>query len=297
MISATRGKDHNKEKIESGAIKLYVVQEIISHEKLFLLKGERGTRVITGSANFSDRVFSGTQNESYVCFDDDPDVWEHFNAAYERIKDRSTASIIEQAQIDDEFDPENLPALTPVRNAAAQKVILVQDAPPEPSIVHRAAAKPLKRYAGISSAVQAKGGMVKIDRPAAQRAVRDVKCNWRTREENPEESLSIHLDSGEISLFGKPLDLDVSKEDVASDARAWAAYFDGYQVFRGEHEKLARDYFTFWSWFYAGPFLCDLRNAALVFDDMDKGALGSTPTPLSRTTTYGSKSTRRWCSP
>ncbi len=26
--------------------------------------------------------------------------------------------------------------------------------------------------------------------------------------------------------------------------------------------RSSRDYFTFWSWFYAGPFLCDLRNAA-----------------------------------
>nr|MBA3617440.1 hypothetical protein [Rubrobacteraceae bacterium] len=76
LISVTRGKDHIKEKIDSGAIKLLVVQEIVSHEKLFLLEGEHHTRVITGSANFSDRAFSGAQNESYVCFDDDPAAWE-----------------------------------------------------------------------------------------------------------------------------------------------------------------------------------------------------------------------------
>lgn len=241
LISATKGKDHIKEKIESGAIKLYVVQEIVSHEKLFLLEGDSGTRVVTGSANFSDRAFSGAQNESYVCFDNDPAAWQHFNAAYERIKDRSTTSIIERAQIDGEFDPKKLPALAPARKGSAvPKVVLVQDAPPETSIVHRAAAKPPKRYGDISSAVQAKGGMAKIDRPAAQRAIRHVRSNWRTREENPEESLSIHLASGQISLSGNPLDLDVSREDVASDARAWVAYFDGYRVFRGEHEKLAR---------------------------------------------------------
>lgn len=270
LISATRGKDHIKDKIDSGAIKLFVVQEIISHEKLFLLEGEAGTRVITGSANFSDRAFSGVQNESYVCFDEDPAAWEHFNNAYEKIKDRSTTSIIERAQIEGEFDPSNLPAFTPAhkdRDATNPKVILVQDAPPETSIVHRAAAKPPKRYGGISSAVQAKGGMAKIDRTTAQRAITHIRSNWRTREENPEESLSIHLDSGEISLSGRPLDLNAPEEEIAADVRAWIAYFDGYRVFRGEHEKLARDYFTFWSWFYAGPFLCSLRNAALVRGD------------------------------
>ena len=270
LISATRGKDHIKAKIDSGAIKLFVVQEIISHEKLFLLEGDAGTRVITGSANFSDRAFSGAQNESYVRFDDDESAWDHFNAAYERIKARTTTSIIERAQIDGEFDPENLPAFAPARNngkSATPKVILVQDAPPETSIVHRAAAKPPKRYGGIPSAVQAKGSMAKIDRPTAKRAIIHVKSNWRTREENPEESLSIHLDSGQVSLSGKPLDLEVTDQQVAADVRAWVAYFAGYRVFRGEHDKLARDYFTFWSWFYAGSFLCDLRNGALVRGD------------------------------
>lgn len=270
LISATRGKDHIKEKIDSGAIKLLVVQEIVSHEKLFLLEGESGTRVITGSANFSDRAFSGAQNESYVCFDDDPTAWEHFSDAYEKIKNRSTTSIIERAQIDGEFDPANLPAFAPARKdrgASTPKVILVQDAPPETSIVHRAAAKPPKRYGGISSAVQAKGGMAKIDRPTAERAITHVRSNWRTREENPEESLSIHIDSGEVSLSGRPLDLDAPEEEVAADVRAWVEYFDGYRVFRGQYEKLARDYFTFWSWFYAGPFFCTLRNAALVRGD------------------------------
>jgi phosphatidylserine/phosphatidylglycerophosphate/cardiolipin synthase-like enzyme len=152
LIDETRGKDFIKEKIESGAIKLYVVQEIISHEKLLLLEGEPGTRVITGSANFSERAFSGAQNESYVCFDNDLDAWEHFNGVYEKIRDRSTTSIIERLQIDGEFSPENLPALSPARkDSSSPKVILVKDGPPDGSVVHKAVrSKPPKRYGGIS---------------------------------------------------------------------------------------------------------------------------------------------------
>lgn len=269
LIDETRSKDHIKEKVTSGAIKLYVVQEIISHEKLFLLEGEAGTRVITGSANFSDRAFSGTQNESYVCFDDDPAAWEHFNKAYERIRDRSTTSIIERAQIEGKFDAKNLPAFSPARkDSSSPKIILVQDGPPEPSTIHKAVrSKPPKRYGGISSAVETKGGVAKVDRTAAQRAVRYVKSNSRTQEDNPEEYLGIHLDSGDVTLSGKDLDLSVSAEDVGADVRAWLDYFDGYTLFKGQHEKLSRDYFMFWSWFYAGPFMCDLRNAALVRGD------------------------------
>ena len=269
LIDATRSRDFIKEKIESGDIRLYVVQEIISHEKLFLLEGQGGTRVITGSANFSDRAFSGAQNESYVCFDDDPGAWEHFSGVYEKIRDRSTTSIIERAQIDGEFDPENLPALSPARkDSQSPKVILVQDGPSDLSIVHKAvSAKPPKRYGGITSAVETRGGAAKIDRPTAQRAVRYVRSNSRTQEENPEEYLSIQRDSGKVMLSGKDLDLNVSPDDVGKDVRAWLEYFDGYRLFKGQHEKLARDYFMFWSWFYAGPFVCDLRNAALARGD------------------------------
>jgi len=68
LIDATRGTDFIKEKIESGAIKLYVVQDIISHKKLFLLEGEAGTRVITGSANFSERSLSTCSRSPHQCY-------------------------------------------------------------------------------------------------------------------------------------------------------------------------------------------------------------------------------------
>jgi RNA helicase-like protein len=89
--------------------------------------------------------------------------------------------------------------------------------------------------------------------------VRYVKSNSRTQE----EYLSIHPDSGLVLLSGKELDLNVPAEAVATDVHAWLGYFSGYRLFKGQHDKLAQDYFMFWSWFYAGPFVCDLRNAAL----------------------------------
>jgi hypothetical protein len=168
LIEAPRGKDFIKEKIELGAIKLHVDQDIISHEKLLLLEGEAGTRVITRSANFSDCAFSGAQNESYVCFDDDPAAWKHFNGAYERIRDRATTSIIERTQIDGEFDAANIPALSPAgEGSKSPRVILVQDGPPDLSTVHKALRRPPKRYGGISSAIETKGGVAKIVRLGA----------------------------------------------------------------------------------------------------------------------------------
>lgn len=68
-------------------------------------------------------------------------------------------------------------------------------------------------------------------------------------------------------MSGKVLDLEPKDSEVARDARLLLEYFGGYEHFRGNAEKLARDYFTFMSWFYAGPFICDVRNAALSRDE------------------------------
>src|SRR4051794_14296644 len=62
-----KSADPLREKIEAGNLRLFVVKDLVSHEKLFLLEAEGGKkRVLTGSANFSERAFSGTQNEGYV---------------------------------------------------------------------------------------------------------------------------------------------------------------------------------------------------------------------------------------
>ena len=140
----------------------------------------------------------------------------------------------------------------------------MQDGPPDLTTVHKAVrSRPPKRYGGISSAIETKGGVAKINRQTAQPAVRYVKSNSRTQEENPGEYLSIHPDSGLVVLSGKELDLNVPAGAVETDVHAWLEYFSGYQLFKGQREKLARDSFMFWSWFYAGPFVCDLRNSAL----------------------------------
>ncbi len=63
-------------------------------------------------------------------------------------------------------------------------------------------------------------------------------------------------------LSGEQLTLSPPEVEVKRDVNLFLDYFRGYEHFRGDAEKLARDYFTFMCWFYAGPFVSDLRNAA-----------------------------------
>jgi len=270
LIAEAKSYDHIRQKIDAGTLRLYVVQEIISHEKLFLLDGPAGRRVITGSANFSDTAFAGTQNESYICFDDDPLAWDHFSAKYDRIRQTATTRITKQAVLDETFDVTKLPALAPGSpHAEAPKIIVVTDRPPPPTAVQKALSqKTPKQYTGLSGVLTSDKGVVRLDRGATSRVVQYVRSNARTETENTEEYLSIYRESEQVVLSGQPYHLDVAPEAVRADVFTFINYFKGFDLFRGgDPTRLTRDYFTFMSWFYLGPLICDFRNRALARDE------------------------------
>ena len=50
----------------------------------------RSQPVVIGSANLSERAFSGKQSETLVVFDDDAAAWEHYNRMYDTIRDSAS---------------------------------------------------------------------------------------------------------------------------------------------------------------------------------------------------------------
>lgn len=266
LAAEVKGVDSLERGISSRDLKLYVATEIVNHEKLFLLEGERATRVITGSANFSERAFSGRQNESYICFDDDAGAWDYFAEKYERIKSCSTTSISRKALLSEDAGLESLPVFASDEDSedATTPVTLAVGKPPTPSVVQKMVSpRGSKKYEGISQALPSRNGRVKIDAQSASKAVRYIKSHSRAEGENPEEYMSLHPETGRVVVSGKTLDLQPSEGEVARDAGLLLEYFRGYERFRGDAARLARDYFTFMAWLYAGPFVCDMRNAAL----------------------------------
>jgi PLD-like domain len=266
LVKEIKGQDYIKQKIAEGEMNLYVVKDLVSHEKLFLLEGEHGTRVITGSANFSEKGFSGSQNESYILFDNDSDAWEHFNEKYEKIKSRSSLPITKKALLAEKAEAENLPVFSLGEPDGPGSLVAVPESPPGLSIIHKMLKTP-KRHTGLSEVIRSKNGSALVDKPTASRAVKYIKSNSRSAESNPEEYLTLDENTGRIILSGKELDLETLEEEVASDVNLLVEYFGGFDQFRGDTEKLKRDYFTFMSWFYASPFICDWRNAALARED------------------------------
>jgi hypothetical protein len=260
------GKDVIEQKIDADKMRFYVLRDSISHEKLFLLSGEPGTRVISGSANFSERAFSGHQNESYICFDNDPAAWEYFTKRYDTLK-AGAETFSRKAVRDKYFDPADLPVFSPgqAELGAPPKIIVIQDSPPQPTIINRMidVKAPPKRYSGLSTVIPAdRAGTYQMDRAQTTKAVQYIKSNSHTETENPQESLQIYRQAGQVILSGKELNLDVSRDAVRTEVDLLVKYFQGYSRFKGNSKKLARDYFTFMSWLYISPFVCEFRNHA-----------------------------------
>ncbi len=276
ILKPTASDDMLRRKIDTGALRFFVVRDMISHEKMFLLEQiETGRkRIITGSANFSERAFSGNQNESYIVFDDDEAAWDFFTAKYERLKTSSTMHIVKEAIATDDFSTGNLPVFNASQPSSVLEretippVILVRDAPPQPTIINKVISqKTPRQYMDLNRVVAAERGVMRFDRKIALQTVQYIKNSSRTETENPTEYASIDAASGTVIVSGKQISLEAEPSEIARDVRLLTEYFDGFKHFRGNTARLTRDYFTFMSWLYISPLICDFRNAALARDE------------------------------
>ena len=82
--------------------------------------------------------------------------------------------------------------------------------------------------------------------------------------EDEHSDVYLSYDGKDFVLSGEVMSLETPPEDVRGDVSRWLEFFGNYENgFRGDVARLQSDYFTFMSWFYFSPMLCDVRNAAL----------------------------------
>ncbi|MGH7156245.1 MAG: hypothetical protein ACREF3_20155, partial [Acetobacteraceae bacterium] len=70
-------------RVAAGTLRFRLLKGRPSHEKLYLLSGPAGQRVLTGSANLSLAAFEGRQHEMTIAFDG-ADAWAVFDGYYRR---------------------------------------------------------------------------------------------------------------------------------------------------------------------------------------------------------------------
>ena len=272
MNMADRRHAYILSQVQNGKAAFRVLRRQVAHAKLYLMEnsGDGRNRVIVGSANLSERAFSGTQSETLVKFDNDPEAWAHYSRMYQGIRDSASDEIPLPPEriIIAEIEIEEVPAV------ADQSSTLVIDRPADetggnsfPIQVER-----IERVAAaISPHVAAaappfRNGSQRIT-PEVKREISRIKL-VKSAEDSNNRYFTLNRSDEKAILSGEEFPLDWTAEKVAADARLMVEYFNNYDgAFEGDVSRLQRDYFILWSWFYFSPFICDMRSRALLLGE------------------------------
>jgi len=255
------------ERVHSGRARFYVVKDNIAHAKLYLLESDRPKRcrVIVGSANLSEKAFGGKQPETLIVFDDDIEAWEHYSREYDAVKETASDRVdipvnLREAEISFVDTPVlRDPGQTVFQAPSVEELTL-------PQVLHKVEelAVPIDRV--ITPQIPRENGRYVIT-PSVKAEIK--KMRWQKGQSQSVEtkptSLTIHPESRHVSLSGVHVPLETDTEGLRRSSEAIVEYFNNYELgFVGDVPQLQRDYFTFMSWLYISPFICDLRTRAVV---------------------------------
>ena len=255
------------ERVHDGRARFYVVKDNIAHAKLYLLEADepRRRRVIVGSANLSERAFGGKQPETLIIFDDDIEAWEHYSREYDAVKETASDHIdmpvdLREAEIAFTDTPVlQDPGPTVFQAPAVEGMTL-------PQVLHKVEdlAVPIDQI--VSPQISRENGRYVVT-PSVKAEIKRMR--WQKGQHQSDEtrptSLTIHLESRHVSLSGVHVPLETDRDGLQRSSEAIVEYFNNYELgFVGDVPRLQRDYFTFMSWLYISPFICDLRTRAVV---------------------------------
>jgi hypothetical protein len=253
-----------------GRARFYVLGKYIAHAKLYLLSNSNGrTRIIVGSANLSERAFSGKQRETLVKFDDDGEAWRYYSQMFDQIRDAAADEIhlpedrISRAEIEVSETPV-------IANKSATLVI----EPPSSEVTELAAPVQISRVEKVAAALgTAISAVIPPIRGGKQRITPEIKREIsrihlvKSVEEVDNRYFSLDRTNDSALLSGKPFPLEWDNNAVTTDALLLLDYFQNYEgAFEGNVPRLQRDYFALTSWLYFSPFICDMRSLALLQD-------------------------------
>ena len=259
---------HILSEVRLGRARFRVLRQSIAHAKLYLLEDSASgrTRVIIGSANLSERAFSGLQPETLVKFDDDALAWEHYTQMYDRIRDSASDEIPlpEDRIVEKDIGLEEVPAIVDdMTNLVIDQVNAEELTISVPVQVDRIEKLAIALEPKISAVVPPfRSGKQQIT-SQVKREISRIKM-VKSAEEADNRYLSINRSQGTAILNGESFSLEFDDALVRSDAELLVEYFRNFENFEGDVDRLQRDYFILWSWMYFSPFMCDVRSLALI---------------------------------
>ncbi len=257
------------ERIATGQARFWVLRQFVAHAKLYLLSSARSTRVIVGSANLSERAFSGNQPETLVVFDNDQAAWGHYSRMFEAIRDSGAdeISLPEDRIVQAEIEVTEAPVLSD------DSTTVVIEAP-DPAVVEMSVPVQVERIEKVVAVLKPRlAAAIPNFRSGRQRITPVVKRELsrirlvKSSDEADSRYFSLDRINGKAMLSGEDLPLRWDSRSVRTDASLILDFFGNYEgAFEGDVPAHQRDYFTLMAWLYFSPFICDLRSLAHLRD-------------------------------
>ena len=272
--------------MSAGRLKCYVSRGTASHEKIYILHADDGRmRVITGSANASERAWNATQRENIVCFDDGQ-AYRHYKALFDDFV-VSCADNVEftARRIDPELeDGTDIPI---IHTLQSQKVVVINDTSDKEAEQFSYEVQSLSKNLQPLMPKKEKNGKFILSVEGIIPFSRKYKdfSTARLVEQQKMPRLHISYTAKGVTFNDKPIDLKPSKDAVVAEINALLGYMKGFDSFAGDVDKNRRRYFLFANWFFASPFMpylraigssndCDLRwfpVYAIIYGDSNGG--------------------------
>lgn len=257
------------EKLEDGSLELYVSRDTKSHEKIFILKGEAKTRVITGSANMSASAFCGLQRENIVCFDDE-NAYVYYKKLFDdflgECSDNVSVDVIKAVVADEEYLDDNIEEIPIIKTIEAKKMVFLEERGDENNDVEIVAS--IKGFESelkpMLPKLKKENGKILLTGEIAHAFKRKYKENNEIKKAKIRKLPKLHIDyeNATLDFNGKNIDLSPGREQIASDIACIDNYFSGFSSFNGNIEQNKKAYFSFMNWYFASIFMPYLRITA-----------------------------------
>lgn len=261
--------------LADGTAKFYAMNGGVSHNKIYLLDGERGRRALSGSANLSLTALTSRQAEILFAWDDDDFIWDALSGLWDGLAARSpmpmdmsaltrkNGAVVAPARL---VDANHFPALRHANNEGEATIYTVVPDDFAGGVTGLALnAQKFERDAGAVLRQHIKGGggvPVKII-PANVKAVKRDLTRFNSEKNSDEWKTRLTRTPGGAFIFNdRPVERPTDDAAIAKDAFVIRQYFSGFNNGFGVNASvMQRVYFGLMGWLYFSPFLWEIKSA------------------------------------
>ena len=254
------------ERVEEGSCSLFFESTVQSHQKLYLLSdSEKGRyRVLTGSANFSDRAWRGDkQKEVILCFEGKDSYDAFLRNIYEPFRKtcathvKSLKAIIEKADEAGMVTLDELPIVKPEGG-----LVIIQEST-EADV--RISMADCALYGGLEredaktleSALKLSGGNVVLDTHGVESLMLEGQRIQDARAEQMAVCPKLIVaDDGSVTMNGVALETQGYKRDAATVIE----FVESLDIFSGDTASYKQTAWKIICWYFATPFFPRLRR-------------------------------------